>query len=135
MRNLPQLFVLCKYCQSNNWWRFRKNLWPSQNIWTLSFNKKKVGIFESFDPIVSFQLSNHSKEKKNLHSHFFLSFFTSLKLKAKSIFSLLFLTYLLTGIKNISFGRESKLTLCMKVEHQWCYIIDKGGKTWESFIF
>ena len=24
------------YCQSNNWWRFRKILWPSQNIWTLS---------------------------------------------------------------------------------------------------
>ena len=23
------------YCQSNNWWRFRKILWPSQNIWTL----------------------------------------------------------------------------------------------------
>ena len=23
------------YCQSNNWWRFCKILWPSQNIWTL----------------------------------------------------------------------------------------------------
>ena len=23
------------YCQSNNWWRSRKILWPSQNIWTL----------------------------------------------------------------------------------------------------
>ena len=23
------------YCQSNNWWRFCKVLWPSQNIWTL----------------------------------------------------------------------------------------------------
>ena len=23
------------YCQSNNWWRFRKILWPSQNIWNL----------------------------------------------------------------------------------------------------
>ena len=22
-------------CQSNNWWRFRRILWPSQNIWTL----------------------------------------------------------------------------------------------------
>ena len=29
--------MICpKYCQSNNWWRFRKILWPSQNIWTLS---------------------------------------------------------------------------------------------------
>ena len=34
-RNLHQLFVLCTYCQSNDWWRFRKILWPSQNIWTL----------------------------------------------------------------------------------------------------
>ena len=24
------------YYQSNNWWRFRKILWPSQNIWTLN---------------------------------------------------------------------------------------------------
>ena len=24
------------YCQSNNWWRFPKILWPSQNIWTLA---------------------------------------------------------------------------------------------------
>ena len=23
------------YYQSNNWWRFLKTLWPSQNIWTL----------------------------------------------------------------------------------------------------
>ena len=26
------------YFQSNNWWRFRKILWPSQNIWTLSWH-------------------------------------------------------------------------------------------------
>ena len=37
LRNLHQLFVLCKYCQSN-WWRFCKILWPSQNMWT---SKKK----------------------------------------------------------------------------------------------
>ena len=25
--------IICPmYCQSNNWWRFRKNLWPSHNI-------------------------------------------------------------------------------------------------------
>ena len=30
------------YCQSNNWWRFRKILWPSQNIWTLQSNKQLV---------------------------------------------------------------------------------------------
>ena len=25
--------ILClMYCQSNNWWRFCKTLWPSQNI-------------------------------------------------------------------------------------------------------
>ena len=31
--------IICpKYCQSNNWWRFRKILWPSQNIWTLPHN-------------------------------------------------------------------------------------------------
>ena len=33
--NLHQLFVLLTYFQSKNWWRFRKILWPSQNIWTL----------------------------------------------------------------------------------------------------
>ena len=26
------------YCQSNNWWRFHKILWPSQNILTLIEN-------------------------------------------------------------------------------------------------
>ena len=37
----PQNFVksppiIClMFWQSNNWWRFRKILWPSQNIWTL----------------------------------------------------------------------------------------------------
>ena len=35
LRNLRQLFVLCTATQSNNWWRFRKILGPSQNIWTL----------------------------------------------------------------------------------------------------
>ena len=33
LRNLPNICPM--YCQSNNWWRFRKILWPSQNIWTL----------------------------------------------------------------------------------------------------
>ena len=28
------------YYQSNNWWRFRKILWPSQNIWTLEIRMK-----------------------------------------------------------------------------------------------
>ena len=36
LQNLHQLFVICKYCQSNNWWRFRKILWPSRNIGTLT---------------------------------------------------------------------------------------------------
>ena len=27
------------YCQSNNWWRFRKFLWPSQNI-CMNFNSR-----------------------------------------------------------------------------------------------
>ena len=36
LRNLHQSFVLCTYCLSNNWWIFRKTLWPSQNIWTLT---------------------------------------------------------------------------------------------------
>ena len=28
--------IICPmYCQSNNWWRFCRILWPSQNIWTL----------------------------------------------------------------------------------------------------
>ena len=28
--------VICPiYCQSDNWWRFRKILWPFQNVWTL----------------------------------------------------------------------------------------------------
>ena len=31
------IFWECMYCQSNNWWRFRKILGPSQNIWTLKF--------------------------------------------------------------------------------------------------
>ena len=35
--------IICPmYCQSNNWWRFRKILWASQNVWTLS---KKVAKF------------------------------------------------------------------------------------------
>ena len=34
--NVHQFFVLCIYCQSNNWWRFRRIVWPSQNIWTLT---------------------------------------------------------------------------------------------------
>ena len=29
--------IICPmYCQSNNWQRFRKIMWPSQNIWTLN---------------------------------------------------------------------------------------------------
>ena len=39
-------FHAYKYCQSNNWWRFRKIMWPSKNIWTLTplsfFYHKKV---------------------------------------------------------------------------------------------
>ena len=32
--------IICPmYCQSNNWWRFRKILWPSRNIWTLQWKR------------------------------------------------------------------------------------------------
>ena len=47
----PQNFVksppiICPmYCQSNNWWRYRKILLPSQNIWTLKSTSKQSGIF------------------------------------------------------------------------------------------
>ena len=30
------------YCQSNNWWIFRKILWSSQNIWTLLMFSKTL---------------------------------------------------------------------------------------------
>ena len=34
---IPTNWFICPmYCQSNNWWRFLKILWPSQNIWTLT---------------------------------------------------------------------------------------------------
>ena len=33
------------YCQSNNWGRFRKFLWPSQNVWTLLIPILIYGIF------------------------------------------------------------------------------------------
>ena len=40
--NLHQLFDWQYIGQiTNNWWRFRKILWPSQNIWTLQ-NKQKT---------------------------------------------------------------------------------------------
>ena len=35
LRNLHQLFDWAFVHRTNNWWRFRKILWPSQNIWTL----------------------------------------------------------------------------------------------------
>ena len=35
MRNLHLTFALCSASQKY-WWRFRKILWPSQNIWTLT---------------------------------------------------------------------------------------------------
>ena len=36
LQNLYITFFLCSVqCQSNVRWRFRKILWPSQNIWTL----------------------------------------------------------------------------------------------------
>ena len=35
LRNLHQLFDLQYIGQIHNWWKFRKILWPSQNIWTL----------------------------------------------------------------------------------------------------
>ena len=44
LRNIHQLFVVDMYCQSNNWWRFRKILWPSQNIWTLSQETGTLGL-------------------------------------------------------------------------------------------
>ena len=34
--NLHQLFDWQYIHRTNNWWRFRKILWPSQNIWTLT---------------------------------------------------------------------------------------------------
>ena len=38
--------IICPmYCQSNNWWRFRKILWPSQNIWTLAYQKSDIPLF------------------------------------------------------------------------------------------
>ena len=39
-KSLP---IICPmYCQSNNWWRFRKILWPSHNIWTLQVCQKAL---------------------------------------------------------------------------------------------
>ena len=36
-KNFESPPIICPmYCQSNNWWRFRKILWPSQNMWTLT---------------------------------------------------------------------------------------------------
>ena len=35
LRNLHQLFDWQYISRTNNWWRFRKILWPAQNIWTL----------------------------------------------------------------------------------------------------
>ena len=40
LRNLHQLFDWQYISRTNDWWRFRKILWPSQNIWTLFFRKK-----------------------------------------------------------------------------------------------
>ena len=35
-----KIAIICPmYCQSNNWWRFRKFLWPSQNI-CMIFNSR-----------------------------------------------------------------------------------------------
>ena len=40
--NLQHRFVVCSTYQSNLWWRFRKNLWPSQNIWTLKMARNSL---------------------------------------------------------------------------------------------
>ena len=39
MRNLHLIFDYSTYVQSNVRWRFRKSLWPSQNLWTLPICK------------------------------------------------------------------------------------------------
>ena len=44
-KSLP---IICPmYCQSNNWWRFRKILWPSQNIWTLSLELPSYALIQN----------------------------------------------------------------------------------------
>ena len=46
--------IICPmYCESKNWWGFRKFLWPSQNIWTL---KKNISIIFQMSIIMSFGL-------------------------------------------------------------------------------
>ena len=51
------------YCQSNNWWRFHKILWPSQNIWTWA------GIKEDYLNILN-----------RYHKDLSVSFFTFLRM-------------------------------------------------------
>ena len=41
LRNLRLTFDYSKYIQSKVMWRFRKILWPSQNIWTLQKDKNQ----------------------------------------------------------------------------------------------
>ena len=43
LRNLHQLFDWQYLHRTNNWWRFCKILWPSQNIWTLTKGPLKMG--------------------------------------------------------------------------------------------
>ena len=55
------------YCQSNNWWRFRKILWPSQNIWTLLDAKKfgkLTGYTYTFNSLTNFVLWSACNDRK-----------------------------------------------------------------------
>ena len=53
LRNLHQLLAVHR---TNNWWRFHKILWPSENIWTLMINFKNYCKF--FNLIFESDLQN-----------------------------------------------------------------------------
>ena len=70
---------LLSFCQSKSRWRFRKSLWPSQNIWTLIAT---LLWFEDFPTALYRQIhqrnykENLSPAKKHyLYSTYFLFFF------------------------------------------------------------